>query len=77
MRSKCSIAISGRHAEANHLSPSAVAFHQKLTSNIGRCAVPSNSEVVAYHAERSQELLGVLGRLEPAHQPLTLARRLV
>jgi len=48
-----------------------------LSSGDGRGAVAAGSEVIAYSAERPEEALRLLRRLEPPHGSFTLARRLV
>jgi len=54
-----------------------VSVHQQLASSGSGRRVAPNAEVVADRAEWSQESLGVISRLEPTHQSLTLACRLM
>jgi hypothetical protein len=69
--------MSGSRTEANHFSPTGVPLHQQLSSHSSRRARTPDPEVITDCAKRPEEALGVLGRFEPAHQSLTLARRLV
>ena len=69
--------MSGDHTKANDLSPGGASFHQQLASSGSGRAVAADAEMVANRAERSQKVLGVLRRLEPAHQPFALTCRLM
>jgi hypothetical protein len=69
--------VAGYRWHADHLAPHAAAFHQELSSGVGRRAVTAGSEMIAHRAERSEKALRLLGRLEPPLGSLTLTRRLV
>jgi hypothetical protein len=68
---------SGTHSGLRDVLPGGVCLSPKLSVGGGGQSVATGAEVVRDGAERDQEPLRVLGRLEPLEYPFTLPRRQV